>query len=68
MSATAGALHLDVLVSGEGNVELRHYRVLLRVFQFLLVKVILVLMSAAKIHHSLSNLLPYKQKKKKLRS
>lgn len=63
MSTTAGPRHLVVLVSGEGNVELCHCPILLRFFQFLLVKVILVLMSAAKIHHGLSNLLPYKQKK-----
>lgn len=59
MAKTVGQLHLVALVSGEGNVELCHYCILLCFFQFLLVKVVLILMSAAKIHHSLSNLLSY---------
>lgn len=53
-------LYLVFLVSGESNIKMRQNLILLCVLQLLLVDIILVLMSAAEIHHRFSNLLSYK--------
>lgn len=50
--------HLVVLVSGEGHVELCDHAAPLRLLQLLLVQVVLHPVSAAIVHHRLSNLLP----------
>lgn len=58
--------YLVLLVSGEGHAELRQHLLLLRLLQLLLVDVVLVLMSAAKVQHRFSNLLSFRQQKFKM--